>query len=121
MDKELFEVVENLVAFETETPHIEVVGFVAIGNVNDRFDEFFGNTFVKTGDEIVAVYEIDGLSLDGAFFNLAGQRQVAFGHDLEKQVERSAVFLDVIDVEYVRAGGFGGGIENVLHVAFGEF
>lgn len=121
MDKELFEVVENLVAFETEITHIEVVGFVAIGNINDSPDKIFCNALIKTGDEVVAVHEIDSLALDGAFFNLAGERQVAFGHDLEKQVERGAVFLDVIDVEYVRAGGFGGGIENVLHVAFGEF
>lgn len=121
MDKELFEVVEDFVAFEAEVSHIEVVRLVAIGNINDRFDEFFGDSFVKTGDEVVAAHEIDGLTLDGAFFNLARERQVAFRHNLEKQVKRGAVFLDVIDVEYVRAGGFGGGIENVLHVAFGEF
>ena len=64
MDKELFEVVENLVAFKTETPHIEVVGFVDIGNIDDRLDEFFGDSFVETGDEVVAVHKIDGLALD---------------------------------------------------------
>ncbi len=36
MDKELLEVVENL---------------VAIGIVDDRLDEFFGNFFVKSGDK----------------------------------------------------------------------
>lgn len=121
MDKELFEVVENLVAFETETPHIEVVGFVAIGNINDRLDKIFGNAGIKTGDKVVAFNKIDGLAFDDAFLDFAGEGQVAFGHDLEQQVQRGAIFLDVIDVEYVRAGGFGGGIENVLHVAIGKF
>ena len=121
MDKELFEVVENLVAFETETPHIEVVGFVDIGNIDDRLDEFFCDSFVKTGDEIVAVHEIDSLTLDGAFFNLAGERQVAFWHYLEKQVKRSAVFLDVVCVKNVCGICFCRAVIHVLHVAFSKF
>ena len=117
MDKELFEVVENLVAFEAEIPHVEVVRLFTIGNVYDRLDEFFGDSFVKTGDEVVAVHEIDGLTLDCAFFNLAGERQVAFGHDLEKQVKRGAVFLDVVGVEKVGRCCFGRAVIHILHVA----
>lgn len=121
MDKELLEVIENLVASETNITHIEVVRLVAIGNINDSPDKIFCNALVKTGDKVVAFNKIDGLAFDDAFLDFAGEGQVAFGHDLEQQVQRGAIFLDVIDVEYVRAGGFGGGIENVLHVAFGEF
>ena len=121
MDKELFEVVENLVAFETEITHIEVVGFLAVFDIDERLDEAIGNAGIKTGDKVVAFNKIDGLAFDDAFLDFAGEGQVAFGHDLEQQVQRGAIFLDVIDVEYVRAGGFGGGIESVLHVAFGEF
>ena len=43
MDKELFEVVENLVAFETEITHIEVVGFLAVFDIDaDRNVSCFG-------------------------------------------------------------------------------
>ena len=53
---------------------LEVVeNLVAIGIVDDRLDEFFGNSFVKSGDKVIAVHKIDGLTLNCAFFNLAGE------------------------------------------------
>lgn len=71
---ELFEVVGDVVGGEGAVAHDEVVRL----EFCDFGDGGFVDFFVEAGDEFLVVYEEDFLAVDFAFFDFAGEFEVAF-------------------------------------------
>ena len=118
MLEDLLEVVEDVVVGGGRITHNEVLR-AHLGNLGNGGLVDFG---VESGDEISVVHEEYLFTIDFLFLNLCGKFDVEFRHNLEKEVKRSAVALDVVNsVEQVSFVEVFGSVEHILHIRRIEF
>lgn len=93
MAEDLLEVVEHVVVGGRGIAHHEILRFHfgKLGHCR------FVHLGVKGGDKEIAIYEEYLFTVDLLCLNLGRQLDIEFRHHLEKQVERSAVGLYIVN------------------------
>ena len=68
--------------------------------LGNRFHGFVGDVLIETGNEVVIRNGKDFFAVDGVFLDLGRQQHAEVKHDLEQQILRRSIFLDVVSLKF---------------------